>query len=330
MDDGAAPATAMRRANEHEQPPVLQVPICSLVWTDSPRLAGENPEHIRMLAESDASLPPIIVNRATMGVIDGVHRLRAALLRGQADINVRFFDGDPRDAFVLAVRANIAHGLPLSLADRTAAAARITRSHPQWSDRVIASTVGLAAGTVAALRHRCTAVNPQSDKRLGRDGRVRPLNTAEGRKIASELIADQPDASLREIARAAGISPGTARDVRERLRHGENPVPPGQRIRKRREDQLDEPAARLASLPGPQTTTRNRVLILNQLRQDPSLRFARTGRILLRLLHVLSISTAEWEQLIHRVPAHCAPMISHAARACADTWREFAERLERL
>lgn len=328
----AAQETALSRVSERGQLPVVRIPICSLVCSDSPRLAGENTEHVRTLAESEANLPPIIVNRATMDVIDGVHRLRAALLRGQVEIDVQFFDGDVRDAFVLAVKANIAHGLPLSLADRAAAALRIISSHTQWSDRAIASTVGLAAKTVEAIRRRSTVVNPQLDTRIGRDGKVRPLNTAEGRRIASKLIADRPDASLREISRAAGISPGTARDVRERLRHGENPVPPRQRIGKDRKDQLtrDEPATQRKSVAaGPQPTMRNRVSVLNHLRRDPSLRFANRGRVLLRLLHVLSISATEWEQLIGHIPTHCIPMVSNAARACADAWREFAEQLER-
>lgn len=331
-ENDAAHATALSRVCEREQLPVVRVPIFSLVCSDSPRLAGENMEHVRALAESEASLPPIIVNRATMDVIDGMHRLRAALLRGQADIDVQFFDGNLHDAFVLAVKANIAHGLPLSLADRTAAAARIISSHPQWSDRAIASAAGLTAKTVGTIRRRSTVADAQLNTRIGRDGRVRPLNTAEGRRIASELIADRPDASLREIARAAGISPGTAHDVRERLRHGENPVPSRQRIGKRRKDQLkrDEPATQRKSVAaGARTTITNRASILSRLRQDPSLRFVHGGRVLLRLLHVLSISTTEWEQLIDHVPAHCAPMVSHAARACADVWQEFAEQLER-
>ena len=70
-----------------------------------------------------------------MRVIDGTHRLRAALLRGVDVIDVLYFDGPDADAFVLAVELNHTHGLPLSRADRTAAAERIIGSHPDWSDR---------------------------------------------------------------------------------------------------------------------------------------------------------------------------------------------------
>ena len=54
------------------------------------------------------------------------------------------FDGDDQNSFVLAVKVNIAHGLPLSFADGEAAAARILAFCPQWPDRVVAVGTGLA------------------------------------------------------------------------------------------------------------------------------------------------------------------------------------------
>jgi len=212
--------------------PVEKLSISSLLRGDSPRLSGEDSEHIRALAQLDDRLPPIVVHRPTMRVIDGMHRLRAALLRGDRWIHARCFDGDAREAFVLAVQSNTAHGLPLTLADRSAAAARILRSYPHWSDRAVAAATGLSAATVAAIRHRgsnCSA----PDSRIGLDGRARPLNSADGRRLASTLFVQSPGVSLREVARAAGISPATAQNVRDRLRRGEDPVPPKQRAGER-------------------------------------------------------------------------------------------------
>jgi hypothetical protein len=167
-----------------------------------------------------------------MRVIDGMHRLQAAVTRGQEHINVRFFDGSDEDAFVLAVQLNVGHGLPLTRADRTAAAKRIIALHSTWSDRLIASVSGLSAGTIRALRKESgdasTAV-----ARIGRDGRLRPTDAAAGRLAASRVVAEHPNASLREIARKAGVSLATARDVRERMQHGEDPLPPMQRTHKR-------------------------------------------------------------------------------------------------
>jgi hypothetical protein len=58
------------------------------------------------------SLPPLLVDRRSMRVIDGMHRLMAALLKKRETIDVEFFDGSYADAFLLAVEANVAHGLP--------------------------------------------------------------------------------------------------------------------------------------------------------------------------------------------------------------------------
>jgi ParB-like chromosome segregation protein Spo0J len=57
-----------------------------------------------------------------MRVIDGMHRLMAASLQGRESIDVMFFHGSEIDVFLRAVQENITHGLPLSQADRRAAA----------------------------------------------------------------------------------------------------------------------------------------------------------------------------------------------------------------
>jgi hypothetical protein len=148
-----------------EQDAVQSVPAQSLVIGDSLRLEGVNREHTRALAEFDGQLPPILVQRRTMRVIDGIHRLCAARLLGRETIDVRFFDGDEDEAFVVAVRANARHGLPLTLADRTAAAIHIVRTHAEWSDRRIAGLVGISPKTVGAVRLRLSEEIPQTAAR---------------------------------------------------------------------------------------------------------------------------------------------------------------------
>ncbi len=108
-----------------------------------------------------------------MNVVDGMHRLRAAHLLGLEEVSVRFIDGSADDAFILAVEANVRHGLPLTLADRRHAAARVLAIHPDWSDRRVATSTGLAPGTIAAIRRRATAQHEQSTTRVGRDNRRR-------------------------------------------------------------------------------------------------------------------------------------------------------------
>jgi hypothetical protein len=61
---------------------------------------------------------------------------------------------------------------------------------------------------------------------MGRDGRLRPVSADEGRRRVLKVIKERPDASLREIAQAAGVSVSTAHGVRCRIRD-EGPVQPG-------------------------------------------------------------------------------------------------------
>ena len=94
------------------------------------------------------------LHRSTMRVVDGMHRLRAAKLRGQETIAVRYVDGDEASAFLVAVRANIAHGLSLIVTDHKAAAARIMDLYPHWSDRMIAKATALTKERANAQDHR--------------------------------------------------------------------------------------------------------------------------------------------------------------------------------
>jgi ParB-like chromosome segregation protein Spo0J len=301
--------------------PVELVPTAALVLSGSPRLNGENAEHTRLLAESTVRLPPIVVHRASMRVIDGMHRTRAAAIRGQQLIEVQFFEGTEDGAFLLSVKANITHGLPLSRADRRAAAGRMMDRHPNWSDRAIAAATGLAAATVSALRRKVGSTATAIDRRLGLDGRVRPLDRTAGRRAAGEIIARCPDASLREIARAAGISTATARDVRRRVRQGEPAVPADARAGGRG---TGRPARTV-----PAGGDTDRATLIAGLRNDPSLRFTETGRAFLRWLLERAPGPSGWSQVVPTIPPHCMYVLATVARQCAEEWLELAEHLDR-
>lgn len=290
--------------------PTELVAVTSLRGDYSPRLDGERPDHVRMLAKVEAELPPILVHRATMRVIDGMHRLEAAKLRGAETIRARYFDGPDNLALALAIQANTRHGLPLSTADRERAAVRLLDIYPDWSDRAIAAVAGLAGSTVGVIRRRHADSVPQQAVRRGRDGRARPLTAAVGRRAASEFIAARPQASLREIARAAGISTATARDVRARIDRGDDPVP----------------ADRHPS--GSPEPVRDPAAILHGLCSDPSLRFTDHGRNLLHWLTTRVVDVGGWEDHLERIPPHSAYLIAELARSCSQRWLELAKRLE--
>lgn len=322
--------TSIYRNDPHA---VSLVRLDSLVVEGSPRSAGADPDHIRLLAESTDVLPPITVHRPTMRVIDGVHRVRAALLNGLTEIRARLLDCDENAAFVLAVKANVTHGLPLSQSDRAAAAARIILHNPQWSDRAVAAATGLSDKTVSRIRACSTADLPQSNSRLGRDGRMRPLDVGTRRQQAAAMIADRPDAGLREVARATGLSAATVRDVRQRISRGDDPVPDKYR------STVDPEGAPLGVLPRPAPLPEgvrprrpeapaDRATLLEKLRLDPSLRFNEAGRGTLRWLHQHTVDDEGLEHLGRVLPDHCAPVVASLARSCASEWMRLAERLE--
>jgi ParB-like chromosome segregation protein Spo0J len=300
---------------------VNTAPIDSLLPAYSPRLNGENLDHVRLLAESEATLPPILVHRGSMRIVDGMHRLRVAQLRGDAEVRIEYFEGTELDAFIRAVELNVTHGLPLTRADREAAAARIIESSDRWSDRAIAQMTGLSAPTVGKIRALAVPARPaQAEARIGRDGRVRPLNSALGRQRASELIAAEPNLSLREIAKRAGISQGTARDVRKRVSRGEDPIParflPGQ-----------QPAP-IALPAAAYPIDTSYVSDLNNLQKDPSLRLTGSGRFLLRWFRLHAISQEKRINLIKSLPTHNRARIAYLAKCCSRWWAEFAQAVE--
>ncbi|MCX5096776.1 ParB/RepB/Spo0J family partition protein [Streptomyces sp. NBC_00365] len=318
-----------------ESHPVTRVRVDSLLLDDSPRLSGQDQAHVRVLAEAGDRLPPITVHRPTLRVIDGVHRVRAAQVNGCREIPARLLDCDRAAAFVLAVQANVTHGLPLSRTDRTAAAARIVAAFPQWSDRAVAAAVGISDKTVSRLRTRAAPGRAaQTGTRLGRDGRVRPLDSGRRRRRAAALLLEAPDAGLREVARATGLSPATVRDVRRRVDRGEDPVPGRYRDARPASpspapadpDRRRPPAAPARGEREAAPVDRHKLLA--KLNEDPSLRLNEAGRRALRWLHHYSVTGQDIEALAHGLPCHWAPEVADLARSCAAAWSELAGRLQ--
>ncbi|MFE0027588.1 ParB/RepB/Spo0J family partition protein [Amycolatopsis sp. NPDC059021] len=120
------------------------VALGALRFGDSPRFVIDE-DFVLALAAETAVLPPLIVHRPSLRVVDGNHRLLAAQARGKLSVTVTFFDGSAEDAFVLSVYRNISSRFPLSEAERHAAADRIRRTHPHWPLWTIRALAGLPA-----------------------------------------------------------------------------------------------------------------------------------------------------------------------------------------
>lgn len=142
------------RGLEADPAELVRIPLDRLRIGTVIRQSGQNARHVAALSEVAAALPPIVVHRPSMTVIDGVHRVRAAQDSGSQWIDAVYFDGDDGQALLLAVRLNTAHGLPLSAADRKAAAEQALAYYPDWSNRRLAMAIGLSERAIAAIRRK--------------------------------------------------------------------------------------------------------------------------------------------------------------------------------
>jgi transposase-like protein len=184
-------------------------------------------------------------------------------------------------------------------------AARLVTAFPQMSDRAVAEVVGLTAKTVAAIRRSIDTV-VQPNVRVGRDGRARPVNSAEGRLRAAALLSEQPQASLREVARLAGVSPATVQDVRRRLESGEEPVPARRGVRRARAAAAAEPGAAA----GAETADGHSA-------ESDLLRLLERDAVVVR-----SLASGV------RMPASFAPTVVRLAYQNAQMWLDFALKVD--
>ena len=304
--------------------------ISSLTLGHTPREVETYRHHVRALADVETILPPILVHKPTGRVIDGAHRVRAAVLRGDSSIDARMFSGSLDDAFVLAVRLNSQHGLPLSRQERRSATIKILLSHPQWSDRVIAEITGLSRSTIGNLRRQpSVGARASSVARIGKDGKVRPLDSSANALRVRELLAQHPAASMRTIAKEAGVSAATVLNIRRRtppVRDGETSKCAAQGGIKSFKDKgevqpLGEGAERASAA--------DIDIVLNVLLKDPSIRLSAKGRFLLRWLSITREGVGLNRQIVDSVPDHCAAAVAKMARYYALAWTDLAIRLER-
>jgi ParB-like chromosome segregation protein Spo0J len=306
------------------------------------RSSGTDPAHVRMLVEAatSADLPAILVQASNSRIVDGMHRYEASRLRGDETIAVRLIDCSDRDAFILAVKANIRHGLPLARADRTASAQRIVEWHPDWSDRAIGMATALSAKTIAGIRRRCGSESHVSGKRLGRDGKRRPVTAAAGRRRAAEYLAQRPDAPLREVAREADVALATAHDVRARVRRGVDPVARRTRVVQPAVDESEHGESTSSTEVGPEAPASNAAVrnvpsaqpwstLLPKLANDPSLRYNDCGRAFVSWMVRHVMIEKEWERHLETVPVHWLQQLSQFAVRVGQEWLEFGEELHR-
>lgn len=287
------------------RPEIHEIPAKALRLGMSPRLDGIDRQHVATLAQVPEQLPPILVHRGTMTVVDGAHRLEVARLMGADRVRVVFFEGAEPDAYLEAVRANVAHGKPLSLKEREQAARWVLQQHPDWSDRRIAGVTGLAPGTVARCR-ASTAQNEQLTTRVGRDGRARPINPSTVRERIAERFRQRPTASVKEVAAELSSSEATVRDVRRRVMAGFAEPPAGR----------NRPIAGAVARTDPTSLW------------DPALSSSEGSASFIDWLDAHRIDDDDWASLLDALPANRLYVLADEARRQSASWSRLCAELE--
>jgi ParB-like chromosome segregation protein Spo0J len=213
---GSGP-TMVRTVSE----PIL-VDVTSLTPGPSLRETALDPDHLARLVATGGRWPPLLVRKNDLVVVDGLHRLAAAVQLQLRTTAAVLFDGLAEEAMVAAIRENGMHGLPLTLRERKRAAMGLLSIRGEWSDRMIAGICGLSGGTVNRLRGSeqqdgSDARILQLNRRIGSDGRRRPVDRAELRREIVDALDKDPTAPLRTVAARTGASPATVRAVRMAL-----------------------------------------------------------------------------------------------------------------
>jgi hypothetical protein len=133
----------------------------------------------------------------------------------------------------IALRANTAHGLPLTRAERRHGVDKLIELRPAWSNRRIADAAGVGDATVRRRREALDIQAPMrppsptthlAGRRTGRDGKQYPARRVD----LADLVRAHPTASDRQIARLAGCSPTTVATWRRRSMQSDQPTSAGQ------------------------------------------------------------------------------------------------------
>lgn len=145
-----------------------------------PRLTDAEFEALReSVAERGILSPLLIVREAdSFAVIDGGHRLRAAVQHGMTEVPCTLLEGkDEEERIALGIELNGSRR-HLNNEQKRQAARGTLRQFPSWSDRHIARAWGISAPTVASVRAEMVALGEIAtpDRRTDSTGREQPAH----------------------------------------------------------------------------------------------------------------------------------------------------------
>jgi hypothetical protein len=177
-----------------------------------PAVLEEYTEAVR----SGVEFPAVVVfyDGQTYYLADGFHRLESHKLAGREEIEAVVHEGTLRDAQLYAMRANVAHGLRATRADKRSAVEAMLRDEEwrNWSDREIGRQCGVDGKTVAAVREQLGVPVP-AKRTVKRGGKEVVYNTGnigrtEGssRPVQAVDLDDSDTKKAQERANNFGVS----------------------------------------------------------------------------------------------------------------------------
>lgn len=142
--------------------------------------------------QAGEAMPPVVIfHEATLAgdvyhLADGFHRVAAAELAEQEEIEAIIKQGGLRDAIWYAARANAQHGLSLTIADKRSVVDHIL-ADAEWSamsDRAIAEHIGCVSHTFVSKRRSLK----EDRERPADQGEQQVLESTAGGEPASEEV----------------------------------------------------------------------------------------------------------------------------------------------
>jgi ParB-like chromosome segregation protein Spo0J len=170
--------------------------------------------HVLVLRGVLDRLPPIAVTEDDLMLIDGAHRVEAAVRARLTHLPAEHLALAPGEVLAERVRRNASHGLPLRLEERKRAALLLIAEDPTRSNAAVGRTAGLSTSTVRRLRGCPGRSENDLDTVTGVDGNNYPRNPDDRRRAALDLLRREPGLSDRAIARQVRLSPTTVGALR--------------------------------------------------------------------------------------------------------------------
>jgi hypothetical protein len=124
-----------------------------------------------------ANFPPIDVRSdgTSFWVVNGFHRVKAALKAGKTEISAEVTEGDYRSALLASAGVNRTNGVRRTNKEKRLAVSKLLQDAEwsQWSDEVVAEKCGVSAPFVGLLRKELTPNGSESSQvRRGKDNRL--------------------------------------------------------------------------------------------------------------------------------------------------------------